>query len=195
MELRNEIETRQKPEKEGGVTPAVMIFFENSKTLLDFYKCEHMQDMKATTRTITEDIASSDKYVEFLQAFVSGSITLMIREFGRGTDFKCFDSRIIDSGGVHVIQAFFTSDVTEIIQIKVRATHQGTEESYSMVLNANTLEQGPPDIQSYDIVNIRNQYKFYTFLDSRRRDSCALDCIHLTDKVSQAETSHYETVD
>ena len=35
MELRNEIDTRRKPEKKGGVTPAVMIFFENSKTLLD----------------------------------------------------------------------------------------------------------------------------------------------------------------
>ena len=84
MELRKEIYTCCKPEKEGGVTPAVMIFFENSKTLLDFYKCEHMQDIKAKTRTITEDIASSDKDGAFLQASVSGSITLMIREFGRG---------------------------------------------------------------------------------------------------------------
>ena len=119
----------------------------------------------------------------------------MIREFGRGTDFKCFDSRIIDSGGVHVIQAFFTSDVTEEIQIKGRAARQGTNGSYSMVLNADTLEQGPLDIQSCDILTMRNQSKFYTFLDSRRRDSCALDCSHLSDKVSQAKTSHYETVD
>ena len=84
MELRNEIDARRKPEKEGGVTRSVMIFFENSKTLLDFYKCEHMQDIKSKTRTITEDIASSDKDGAFLQASVSGSITLMIREFGRG---------------------------------------------------------------------------------------------------------------
>ena len=87
-ELRNEIDTCHKPEKEGGVTPSVMIFFENSKTLLDFYKCEHIQYMKATTRKITEDIVSSDKDGAFLQAYVSGSITLMIWEFVRGTDFK-----------------------------------------------------------------------------------------------------------
>ena len=84
MELRNEIDTCCKPEKEGGVTPAVMIFFENSKALLDFYKYKHIQDMKIITRIITEDIASSDKDEAFLQAYVSGSITLMILEFGRG---------------------------------------------------------------------------------------------------------------
>ena len=102
---------------------------------------------------------------------------------------------MIDSGRVHVIQAFFTSDVTKEIQIKGRAAHQGTKGSYSMVLNSKTLEQGPLGIQSYDIVNMRNQSKFYTFLDFRRRDSCALDCSHLSDKVSQAAISHYETVD
>ena len=37
MELLNKIDTRRKPEKEGGVTPSVMNFFENSKTLLDLY--------------------------------------------------------------------------------------------------------------------------------------------------------------
>ena len=40
----------------------------------------------------------------------------MIREFDRGTDFKCFDSRMLSDGGVHVIQTFFSLDVSEEIQ-------------------------------------------------------------------------------
>jgi preprotein translocase subunit SecA len=46
----------------------------------------------------------------------------MIREVGRGTDFKCYDQALKNSGGVHVIQSFFSTDIAEEIQIKGRAT-------------------------------------------------------------------------
>jgi len=49
-----------------------------------------------------------------------GAITLMLREFGRGTAFKCFDRRMLKDGGVHVIQTFFSLDLSEETQIKGR---------------------------------------------------------------------------
>ena len=54
----------------------------------------------------------------------------MIREFDRGTDFKCFDSRMLSDGGVHVIQTFFSLDLSEEIQIKGRTARQGENGSY-----------------------------------------------------------------
>ena len=40
------------------------------------------------------------------QAVAKGSITLLMREFGRGTDFICHDEEMDRAGGVHVIQTF-----------------------------------------------------------------------------------------
>ena len=34
---------------------------------------------------------------------MSGKVTLMIREFGRGTDFICMDEVVLKNGGVAVI--------------------------------------------------------------------------------------------
>ena len=195
MELRNEIEARRKPEKEGGTTRAVMVFFENSKVLLEFYECEHMEDLKAITRTVTEEISSSEKDGAFLQATMAGAVTLMIREFGRGTDFKCFDSRMIDSGGVHVIQSFFSMEAAEEIQIKGRAARQGAKGSYSMVLNAESLLTSPLNIDASDISFMRSRSKLYSHLDSKRSEAYATTCDRRGDRVLEAESSHFETID
>lgn len=130
LELRNEIDNRRKPDKEGGPHRAVMAFFESREELEAFYDSEQMLDLKSVARVVTEEIAPHDKEGAFLQATRSGAITLMIREYGRGTDFKCFDSRMIDGGGVHVIQAFFSTEIAEEVQIKGRTARQGARGSY-----------------------------------------------------------------
>ncbi len=50
----------------------------------------------------------------------SGSITLATRKFGRGTDFICRDTNVEANGGVHVIQTFFSEELSEEVQIKGR---------------------------------------------------------------------------
>jgi len=130
LELRNEIDTRRKSDIAGGPLRAVMAFFESRKELEAFYESEQMLDLKPVARVITEEIGPCEKEGAFLQATRSGAITLMIREFGRGTDFKCFDGRMIDGGGVHVIQAFFSTEIAEEIQIKGRTARQGARGSY-----------------------------------------------------------------
>ena len=130
LQLRNEINIRRQPDKEGSPLRAVMIFFESRKEMETFYESEQMIDLKPITRVLTEEIAPQEKEGAFLQATMAGAITLMIREFGRGTDFKVYDSKMLDGGGVHVVQAFFSSDISEEIQIKGRAARQGARGSY-----------------------------------------------------------------
>ena len=55
-----------------------------------------------------------------MMAKTPGAITLMLREFGRGTAFKFFDRRMLKDGGVHVIQTFFSLELSEETQIKGR---------------------------------------------------------------------------
>ena len=50
----------------------------------------------------------------------SGTVTLALREFGRGTDFICLDDRVSTHGGVVVIQTFLAQDDSEERQIKGR---------------------------------------------------------------------------
>jgi preprotein translocase subunit SecA len=111
----------------------VMIFFDSQKTLLEFYNSELMSSRKHNVAVITETTPSYEKESLFLKATEQGATTLMIRDFGRGTDFKCFDRRVLDAGGVHVIQSFFSKEISEEIQIKGRCARQGANGSFRYV--------------------------------------------------------------
>jgi len=130
LDLRNEINTRRKPKDDGCPLRAVMIFFESRKEAEAFYESVQMRDLKSQVRVLTEEIALEDKEGTFKQSTKSGAITLMIREYGRGTDFVCHDERMLKGGGVHVIQAFFSTEISEEIQIKGRTARQGARGSY-----------------------------------------------------------------
>lgn len=108
----------------------VMVFFDSSKALLAFYDSPPMKSLQQMTRVVTESTPKHEKDGLFLKATEAGAITLMIREFGRGTDFKCYDRRVLNDGGVHVIQAFFSADYSEEIQIKGRCARQGADGSF-----------------------------------------------------------------
>ena len=131
FELRNEIDNRRKPKNSSfDGQHAVMIFFKSRKDLMEFYDSGHLNDIKLETVILTEKTCKKEKEKVFLSATTPGAITLMIREFGRGTDFKCFDSHMLNDGGVHVIQTFFSLDLSEEIQIKGRTARQGDNGSY-----------------------------------------------------------------
>ena len=76
------------------------------------------------------------------QAVTKKSVTLLTREFGRGTDFICYDDEINNTlGGVHVLQTFLSVERAEERQIKGRTARQGRAGTYSMVLLKNDLER------------------------------------------------------
>jgi len=112
-----------------------MVFFPSTKDMLAFADSGHMAEFKAENcvRVITEAIDPCEKEGSFLKATEAGAVTLMIREFGRGTDFKCFDNKVLSAGGVHVLQAFYSNDISEEIQLKGRAARQGADGSFRYV--------------------------------------------------------------
>lgn len=118
LDLKQEILRRRNMAED--IERPVMVFFESKTAMLDFFTSPMMASLKSKTRTISESVSWKEKEGHFAKATERGAITFMIREFGRGTDFKCFDKKLLDAGGVHVIQAFFSLEATEEIQIKGR---------------------------------------------------------------------------
>jgi hypothetical protein len=163
--IRNEINTRL----EGSIVKrAVLIFFESTPKLMAFYRSPEMQDIKERVKLITEEVSSVDKDGLIRQAVTSGSITLLTREFGRGTDFICYDDKLLASGGVHVVQTFVSDELSEETQIKGRTARQGNKGSFSMVLLDQTLERF--EIRDADINEMKSSGKRYSVINQKRCD-------------------------
>jgi hypothetical protein len=60
--------------------------------------------------------------------------------FGRGTDFICRTPRVVNNGGVHVLQTFFSEEPSEEYQIMGRTARQGNNGSYRLVILDKELE-------------------------------------------------------
>lgn len=147
---------------------AVMVFFESMTKLFEFYKSSDLKrvGMDKKTRIMTEETSSKDKEVLVRQAATAGSITLLTRSFGRGTDFFCYDSSLNDAGGVHVIQTFVSEDLSEETQIKGRTARQGKKGSFSMVLCEEELEMF--GLRPNDVQRMQRTHSLYSTIHERR---------------------------
>ena len=133
---------------------AVLVFFESEKKLKEFYESKALESIKESVVYLTEEASSSEKDNLIKRATGSGQITLFTRTFGRGTDFVCHDPAVSKSGGIHVIQAFLSEEVSEEVQIKGRTARQGDYGSYSMILLDRDLEKFHIDIDQIENVKI-----------------------------------------
>jgi len=124
-----------------GTKRAILVFFENSKKLYEFFESNFYSKFKTKTKIITEEIDYDEKVRYIKLATLTDSITLLTRIFGRGTDFISNDDIVINQGGVHVIQTFFSDNLSEEIQIKGRTARQGQTGTYEMILLENDLEK------------------------------------------------------
>ncbi|CAF1649547.1 unnamed protein product, partial [Didymodactylos carnosus] len=120
---------------------AILVFFESQAKLMSFYESSALESIKESVVYLTEDTLLEEKEVIISRATVSDQITLFMRTFGRGTDFKCHDQTVATNGGTHVIQTFLLEKFSEEKQIKGRTTGQGDQGSYSMILHEQDLEK------------------------------------------------------
>ena len=117
------------------------MFFESEQALEDFFNSENFLAYKSTTNKLTERLTMLEKDNFVKKATHAGTISLLTRSFGRGTDFVVLDEEVKKNGGVHVIQTFFSEDIAEEVQIQGRTARQGEQGSFSMILKFESLEQ------------------------------------------------------
>ena len=87
--------------------------FENETKLLDYYNSEDMKVMKKDVNYLTE-AASIDEIKDTVQKVSRpGQITLLTRNFGRGSDFIVRNNGLLMHGGVHNIQTFGSESLSE----------------------------------------------------------------------------------
>jgi len=95
---------------------------------------------------------------------------LLLLLLGRGTDFKCYDKKLLEKGGVHVIQAFFSEELSEEVQIRGRTARQGDPGSFSFVLSEDGLTPFYKEMKDRNaaIKSMRDREEFYVPLNDRR---------------------------
>lgn len=187
MAIVNEIKKRQIGELEG-VKRAIMVFFESYECLDAFYNSTWLANLKNKVKQITTDDPADLRSGLIRQAATAGNITLLTREFGRGTDFICYDSRLDASGGVHVIQTFVSDELSEETQIKGRTARQGNKGSYSMVLSEESLERY--QLKRNDVERMKAINSLYTTIHKARSIFFEQEYQESLRHVSQLEKDH-----
>ena len=89
IEIIKEIEFRLKGKSK---ERAVLVFFETKKKVNDFLESHEMSSRRGQVRVMREEDSVADREQAVRQAVASKSITLLSRDFGRGTDFVCSDT-------------------------------------------------------------------------------------------------------
>jgi hypothetical protein len=144
----------------------VLVFFDTSASLKNFKDSAEMVALKGFVKVMTEETTQTEKTGLIKSAATKGNVVLLTREFGRGTDFVCYDQELDRNGGVHVIQTFVSDLKSEETQIKGRTARQGKRGSYMMILDENDLEKY--GIKEREVQIMRDTGKLYSTLSQHR---------------------------
>ncbi|KRX04482.1 P-loop containing nucleoside triphosphate hydrolase [Pseudocohnilembus persalinus] len=109
---------------------AILIFFEDTNELQKYIESNYLAVPKQYYNIINEKTKNTDDLIKL--STLSQKITLLTKEYGRGTDFICSSDIVQKSGGVVVIQTFFSDDLSEEAQIK-----ENQNEAQDMLIEMN----------------------------------------------------------
>ncbi|CAF1621850.1 unnamed protein product [Rotaria sp. Silwood1] len=96
---------------------AILVFFESEEKLITFYNSSELSSIKHDVQIITEKVSVKERELCIKRAATVGKVTLLTRTFGRGTDFICRNQQLLLNGGIHVLQTFFSEELSEEYQI------------------------------------------------------------------------------
>ena len=171
---------------------SVIVFFQDTPRLKEFTNSSFYRKLSRRKKLLTEDLSAGDKEFVISKAATSGQITISTALFGRGTDFFCKDESVQRNGGVHVIQAFLSDELSEEIQIQGRTARQGKKGSYQMILLDSDLEEefGLP-VGTKDYVPKERWYQHLSSArDKRRQDRCRAIEENLVDAMQKDKETH-----
>jgi uncharacterized protein YegL len=138
-DIVDEIQNRLKPTTQMDGKRSVIVFFRDKDEIKAFRDSSYFQHFKGKAKVLTELLDDNDRKQFVKSAPQQGMVTLATRMFGRGTDFKIYDDRVDQAGGMHVLQTFFSSDLSEEVQIQGRCARQGSKGSYSLRLLSSSV--------------------------------------------------------
>jgi hypothetical protein len=127
--------------KKSVVQRPVLVFFRNRADIEMFRDSEAFALHRDEALVLYAGMKEDERKENIKRSMDKGRITLLTREFGRGTNFYCPSREIEDRGGVHVIATFVSTEISEEVQIKGRAGRQGCSGSFSMVLPPMEMEK------------------------------------------------------
>jgi hypothetical protein len=168
-----------------GLNQPALLFFETETKMKEFGNSGYCSIPKE--RWISSDTPRLDWYVA--SATRPGQVTMFARDHGRGIDFACNDDRVNASGGVRVIQAFFSDELSEETQIKGRTARQDRKGMYSLVLLETDVTQSF-DATSVELADWRKHDTMYDGLSTKRDALCLQAAATRDDVVKCALAKH-----
>ena len=147
---------------------SILVFFDSSDQLKAFRDSDQMkaEGYDHQAKLMYEETAASEKEGLVRQATAVHSLTLLTKEFGRGTDFVCYDEDLDSNGGIHVISTFLPEELSMEAQIKGRTARQGNKGSFGMVLRLQELDRF--GIRAADADKMTSKNEIYDTLNSKR---------------------------
>ncbi|WP_265022447.1 hypothetical protein [Wolbachia endosymbiont (group B) of Ischnura elegans] len=146
-----------------GSGQSVLIFFDTDTEINKFKEKFLGKFDRLYTLTENTEGQAKEKYID--EAGITKTVTLATRGMGRGVDFKS-SVAVENSGGVHVIQTFFSLDIKEETQIKGRTARKDNKGSYELILckehlvNAGFLKEEEKEITiNYESLNKSREQK------------------------------------
>ena len=150
-------------------TPIIVVF-ESYNKLYEFSKSEIFANSNISKLDFLTEMQNNKEKNEVIRSAVSpGKLTLITRSFGRGTDFRSY-SYEKRSQGPHVIQTFFSKEISEEIQIKGRTARQNDRGSYELILWKEDLLKyfDANEVDELDKL-IKTPSDIYKVLDEKRK--------------------------
>ena len=157
---------------------------------MDFYDFPNYRNLQGCTSILTEENNANEKDIIVKQATISGRVSLITKTFGRGTDFVCRDEKVIAQGGVHVIQTFFSKNLSEEVQIKGRTARQGDKGSYSIILLDKEIEY----FMGTEQLDLNNKGKLYEVLNGKRNAKNIDEYQNNKKFIKNARAKHAESI-
>lgn len=120
---------------------ACLAIFANTKLVNEFrdYLATFQRLNFSTPEVLTEMVPDEERSAIIARAISQYKVTLMTAVFGRGIDFICHDSALVEAGGVHIILTYYPLMKTEEIQIEGRTCRQDDPGSIRKILLAADL--------------------------------------------------------
>ena len=172
-----------------GKDRAVLVFFEDERRLNEWLESGYADGVDNLCH-VTSRTENMDHYVK--QATRARSVTLFTAVHGRGIDFVCHDKAVEAAGGVHVVQAFLSEQLSEEMQIKGRTARQDKKGTLKLVLLATELARF--GVTQEELEEARRAGRVYPLLHEKRSAWFAAESARRADDIASSRAWHDSSV-